>query len=128
MYKRQVDFWSDLLHFPVFLKSFVKNLHKKIQKITKDRLEKEEWYMKGIEVKNDHHAGVRTPIEYKKYFSAASMKIEFLDIGLEIVPPRFFMGKNRFLVNSLLSISNWCIKFFNKNDKGIFSVIKAVKG
>jgi len=26
----RVDFWSDLLHFPVFLKGFAKNLHKKI--------------------------------------------------------------------------------------------------
>ena len=28
----RVDFWSDLLHFPVFLKGFAKNLHKKIQR------------------------------------------------------------------------------------------------
>ena len=84
--------------------------------------------MKGVETKEDHHAGVRTHIEYKKYFRTISMKTEFLDVGLEIVPPRFFMSKNTYLVNSLLRISDWYFRKFNKEGKGMFYAIKAVRG
>lgn len=122
-----VDFWSDILHLPVFLKGFIKDIHKRIQKVTKGRLEKEEWYMNGFEINEDYHAGVKTPEELRGYFEDVNMKAETLDIGLEIVPPRFFMSKNRFLVSSLLNLSDRCIKYFNKNGKGIFFLIRAVK-
>jgi len=122
-----VEFWSDLLRMPQPIKKRMMGVHKKIQRYTYKQLEKEEYYMKGIKLEHDHHAGLTMPADYKNMFERFSFKLETEPVGLEIVPPRFFMSKSRFLVNSLLTISGWCIRRFDKKDQGMFFVMKASK-
>lgn len=122
-----VEFWSDLLHLPLSFKKQVLTLHKVIQRYTHKRLEKEQYYMRGIQLKHNCHAGIIGFERYRNIFNDLFFQFDFKPVGLEIILPRFFMNKNRFLVNLLFRFSDWCIKYFNKQTKGLFFIIKATQ-
>lgn len=122
-----VEFWSDTLRLPLYLKRKLIGLHKIAQRHTGKRLDKEEYYMKGIRLRHDHHGGLIDIAGYRSMFLDLSFDFEFKPIGLEFVPPRFFMSKNEPLVKSLIERSEHWIKTFKKSDKAYFNIIKARK-
>lgn len=122
-----VEFWSDTLCLPLYLKKKLIGLHKIVQKYTGKRLEKEEYYMKGITLRHDHHGGLIDIAGYHRMFLDLSFNFEFKPIGLEFVLPRFFMSRNKLLVKSLLRTSDYLIRIFKKSDKACFNIVKARK-
>ena len=122
-----VEFWSDTLRLPPYLKKKLIGLHKIAQRYTGKRLEKEEYYMKGITLRHDHHGGLIDIAGYQRIFSDLSFDFEFKPVGLEFVPPRFFMSRNKSLVKNLLETSDRWIRTFKKSDKAHFNIIKARK-
>jgi len=122
-----VEYWADTMRLPRFFKEKASKLHRKIQKFTKKQLKKEEYYMQGIELKFDHHAGIMPVGGYKKAFENEGFCFVFQPVGLEMVPPRLIMSKNKKLVKSLLGISDKGLRHPRNREKAYFNIIRAQK-
>lgn len=122
-----VELLSDLFSLPVSIKRRIIATHKKIQHYTHKRLEKEEFYMNGIQLKYNHHSGLSSLQDYETIFSNSAFKLSYTPVGLEIAPPRFFMLKNKLLVNLLLKLSTYFMRYIKKNKRAMFFIIRATK-
>src|SRR3989339_98572 len=122
-----VEYWSDTMRFPNRLRDKVLQLHRRTQIHSQKHLIKEESYMQGIHMKYDHHAGMMNVKEYKSIFEKKGFKFVFQPVGLEMLPPRMIMSKNKKLVKILLDISDKRLRLAYYREKAYFNIIRAQK-
>ena len=121
-----VYFWLDLFMIPKSLAVFLKNIYVKLQ----HRFAKQRKFYNVLK-KIPHNSGVhffKLPSQYKEILVKNGVKdVKVETVFLEFLPPRYFMSKNKIIVEWIIKLSHLFHKLRIAKERGRFIIIEVTK-